>query len=179
MQHPPGAAIGKQEQVPRGLDLARLDHMLSLTQPLQSHQRRVRPSTLQPPWSMVLLGQGCQEKVGLLQASGSRQGGDQTQGSLEEQGRALSIVLHGAEAVETTEWGLPARAQAVPAPVPQPSSRAALWRCLSHIAELPRTHEGTSAAVPSQRSCWHNQHRGKLTVQGGPELWKAMLRACT
>lgn len=122
----------------------------ALTQPLQSHWCRVRPSTLQPPWAMVLLGQGWQEKVGLLQASGSRQGGDQTQGSLEEQGRALSIVLHGAEAAETTEWGGPS--QAVPAPVPHPSSRAALWRCVSHGAGPPRTHQGASPAAPSQWS---------------------------
>lgn len=87
---------------------------------------------------MVLLGQGWQEKVGLLQASGSRQGRDQTQGSLEEQGHALSIVLHGAEAADITEWGVPAKAQAIPAPVPSPSSRDALWRYLSHGAGLPR-----------------------------------------
>lgn len=145
--------------------------MLSLTQPLQNHQCRVRASPLQPPWTMALLGQGWQEKVGLLQASGSTQGGDQTQGSLEEQGRASSIVLHGAEAAEITEWGLPARAQAVPAPVPHPSSRAALWRGLSHGAGLLRTHEGTSPAAPSQCPFWHIQHRGKLTVQGGAEQW--------
>lgn len=56
----------KAEQVPRGLDPAGLDHMPSLTQPLQSHQCRVKPSTLQPPWAMILLRQGRQEKVGLL-----------------------------------------------------------------------------------------------------------------
>lgn len=147
MQHPPGAAIRKQKQVLRGLDPARLDHMLSLTQPLQSHRCRVRPSALQPPWEMGLLGQGWQEKVSLFQASGSRQGRDQTQGSLEEQGHALSIVLHGAEAAEITEWGVPARAQAIPAPVPRPSSRDALWRYLSHGAGLLRT-QGNQPSCP-------------------------------
>lgn len=120
----------------------------ALTQPLQSHWCRVRPSTLQPPWAMVLLGQGWQEKVGLLQASGSRQGGDQTQGSLEEQGRALSIVLHGAEAAETTEWGVPARLSQLLSPIP---AAGLLCGGASHMAQGPPGHirEPAQLLLPS------------------------------
>ncbi|XP_042655576.1 uncharacterized protein LOC122154044 [Tyto alba] len=96
-----GEAVGKQ-----GCGL--------LPQSLQSPRHRARPSTVQPPWALAWLGPGRQEKVGPLRASGSGQGGDQTQGSHREQGRGLSIVFHGAEA----ERGVAAGAQAAPAPVP-------------------------------------------------------------
>lgn len=47
-----------------------------------------------------------------------------------------------------------------------------------------RAPQDTSGSQPScpfpvVLSCWHNQHRGKLTAQVGPELSGAMLRACT
>lgn len=43
--------------------------------------------------------------------------------------------------------GVPARAQAVPASVPRPNSRAALWRCLSHGTGL-QEHMREPAQLP-------------------------------
>lgn len=96
---------------------------------------------------MALLGPGWQEKVGPLRASGSSQGGDQTQGSHKAQGRALSIVLHRAEAAVTAERGVPARAQAAPAPHP-------LIRLQSCPTEVPLLGFSAPQDRPgSQRSC--------------------------
>lgn len=99
---------------------------------------------------MALLGLVCQEKVGPLQASGSSQGGDQTQGSHKEQGRALRI-LRRAQAAASSEGDVPARAQADPPPrppawLPLPSAPASAASVARWGADCP----GRSRAAGSR-----------------------------
>lgn len=101
---------------------------------------------------MALPGLGWQEKVGPLWASGSGQGGDQTQGSRE-----------GTWGMGTCAQHRPPRSRGCSGrrlpqlPVPLPSCRAAPWRCRCRGSALPRTEQGASPAAPSQCSCRHSR----------------------
>ena len=104
---------------------------------------------------MALLGLGWQEKVGPLQASGSGQGGDQTPGSREEQGRALSVVLHGAGG------------RRVGGPCPSPPSPTTEVPLLGLCA--PQDRLGGHPAAPSQCSCRHSQRMEAKQEQKSPQ----------